>query len=91
MQSTKDFGFGYAQYKEVLDGKKWQDETVYVFGPNSRARIQSFKNTPIIIADKIARKATEQTGFLLSVKKTRRNIVRADKNRHSSTDSRKTS
>lgn len=75
-----DFGLGDAQYKQILGNRKWQDATIHIFGPTLTGLGVSLLRTPIVIADKIARRAIGQTGLLLRVKKTWRNRVRPDKN-----------
>lgn len=73
-----DFGLGDAQYKEVLGNKKWQDATPYIFGPTLRGLGLNLLRTPTLVADRIARRALKQTGLLLKIKKTWRNIVRGE-------------
>jgi len=79
-----DFGLGDAQYKEVLGNKKWQDATVYIFGSTLRGLGFNLLRTPIIIADKVVRRAVKQTGLLLAAKRNWRNMVRPNQNREPS-------
>jgi hypothetical protein len=64
-----DFGFGDAPYKNLLADRKWQEASVYIFGPTLTGVGLNLLRRPAIAVDRIARGVLERTNLLARVKK----------------------
>jgi hypothetical protein len=64
-----DFGFGDAQYKEVLGNHNWEEASIYVFAPNLKGICLNALRTSVVLTDQALRKALDRTELLQRVKK----------------------
>jgi Acetyltransferase (GNAT) domain len=63
-----DFGLGDAQYKEVLGNMQWQDASLYCFAPHARGLMLNALRTPLLLADRAARRALQKARLVQDVK-----------------------
>jgi len=68
-----DFGLGDARYKAQICNDEWQDATLYLFAPNLRGIFCNAYRTPVLFADRLARKLVG-SGLQEKVKRLWRNL-----------------
>lgn len=77
-----DFGLGDAAYKQLLGDSEWQEATVYLFGRSPRSIALNLLRTPVLLLDRVLRRALQKTNLLSKVKHAwRERIKRAGENR----------
>jgi CelD/BcsL family acetyltransferase involved in cellulose biosynthesis len=71
-----DWGFGDAQYKQVLGNREWREGSVYIFARKPRGILLSILRAPVMVADLLCRKAVGEAGLLATIKKSWRQGAR---------------
>ena len=74
-----DFATGYAQYKEVLANREWDEESVYIFAPTIKGISLNLVRSFIVGIDQAVKRALAQTSLLQRIKKRWRVRVTAKK------------
>jgi hypothetical protein len=64
-----DFGFGDAQYKQVLGNREWTEASVHIFAPSVKGLGLCFLRTPPILVDKGIKALLARTQLLQRVKR----------------------
>jgi CelD/BcsL family acetyltransferase involved in cellulose biosynthesis len=64
-----DFGFGDAQYKQVLGNREWNESPVYVFAPNLKGLRLHLLQMPSVVVDRFVRPLLERTDLAKRIKK----------------------
>lgn len=64
-----DFGFGDAQYKQVLGNCEWQESSVHIFAPNLKGLRLHVLQMPSVLVDRLVRPLLERTNLAKRIKK----------------------
>jgi hypothetical protein len=64
-----DFATGYAQYKEVLSNRKWEEESVYIFAPSIKGISLNLIRSLVCGIDLALKKVLARTNLLQRIKK----------------------
>jgi hypothetical protein len=64
-----DFATGYAQYKEVLSNRKWEEENVHIFAPTIKGVSLNFVRSFFAVIDQAGKKLLASTNLLQKLKK----------------------
>jgi len=64
-----DFGLGYAQWKEVLSNRAWQEELVYIFAPSLKGISLNLLRTLVAGTDQAIKKVLASANLLQEMKK----------------------
>jgi len=71
-----DFGFGDAQYKQILGTQEWHEAALYVYGPGMKGRALGTARHVNMFVDQAARGFLERTQLIARVKRVWRNRLR---------------
>jgi hypothetical protein len=72
-----DFATGYAQYKEVLSNRKWEEESVYIFAPSFKGVGLNLVRSLFVGIDQAAKMVLARTNVLQRLKKGWRSRARS--------------
>ena len=64
-----DFATGYAQYKEVLSNRKWEEEDVHIFAPTIKGVGLNLVRSFFVVIDQSGKKLLASTNLLQKLKK----------------------
>ncbi|MGA8491161.1 MAG: GNAT family N-acetyltransferase [Terriglobales bacterium] len=64
-----DFATGYAQYKEVLSNRKWEEEDVHIFAPTIKGVSLNLVRSFFAVIDQAGKKLLASTNLLQKFKK----------------------
>jgi hypothetical protein len=64
-----DFGFGDAQYKEILGSFEWKESPLYLFAPTAKGRLLGIMRGGTELLDRIAQRILDRTQLLARVKR----------------------
>lgn len=71
-----DFGTGFAQWKEVLSNRKWEEENVHIFAPTAKGISLNLVRSFIAGVDQAVKKLLASANLLQVIKKRWRARVR---------------
>jgi hypothetical protein len=71
-----DFGFGDAEYKQMLADRGWVEASPYIFAPSLSGLRLSLLRTPMALVDKFSRQGLKQLGLIPKVKRAWRESLR---------------
>jgi len=74
--SEIDFGFGDAQYKQILGTQEWREAALYVYGPGMKGRALGTARHVNMFVDQAARGFLERTQLIARVKRVWRSRLR---------------